>query len=142
MMLRERDAASPLTRALPPKVVLLIEDDPDSRTELKLLLEEEGYAVLQAADGRNGLQLAGSPGADLIIVDLLLPDAYGFDLVIELRGLAGVKTLPIIALSGFPDLLTDARAPAPGFTAFLRKPPSASELCQLVRRLLDAPPEP
>jgi two-component system sensor histidine kinase/response regulator len=119
------------------RLILLIEDDPDIRTELQLLLEEQGYSVLGAADGRTGLRLAEAHGPDLIIQDLLLPDTHGFDLVSRLRGMPAVGRIPIIALSAFPDRLSEARANALGFNSFIRKPPSVSELCELVRALLD-----
>jgi DNA-binding response OmpR family regulator len=119
-----------------PRLILLIEDDPDIRTELQLLLEEQGYAVLRAADGRTGLRLAEAHGPDLIIQDLLLPDTHGFDLVTQLRALPAVGQSPIIALSAFPDRLSEARANALGFTSFMRKPPAVNQLCELVRSLL------
>jgi CheY-like chemotaxis protein len=119
-----------------PKLVLIIEDDPDCRIELRLLLEELGYEVLQAADGRTGLQLAELHAPRLIVQDLLLPDTHGFDLVTQLRRLPGGANLPIIALSAFPDRLTEARATKLGFTSFMRKPPFVPELCDLIRTLL------
>jgi DNA-binding response OmpR family regulator len=119
-----------------PKRILLIEDDPDSRAELRLLLEEEGYSVLQAPDGRAGLRIAERERPDLIIQDLLLPDTHGFDLIAELRRLPHAGRMPVVALSGFPDRLTEARATALGFTCFLPKPPAVWELCQVVRTLI------
>jgi DNA-binding response OmpR family regulator len=121
-----------------PKLILLIEDDPDIRIELRLLLEEEGYAVLQAADGRTGLHLADCHAPQLILQDLLLPDTHGFDLVARLRQLPGARTVPIIALSAFPDRLTEAQTTALGFTSFVPKPPAVPELCALIRTLLAA----
>jgi CheY-like chemotaxis protein len=119
------------------KLVLVIEDDPDSRVELGLLLEEQGHEVLSAADGRTGLRLAERHGPDLIVQDLLLPDTHGFDLVARLRALPAIRTRPIIALSAFPDRLDEASAAALGFTCFVRKPPAVTELCDLVQTLLD-----
>jgi hypothetical protein len=120
--------------------ILIIEDDPDSRAELRHLLEDEGYAVLQAMDGRTGLRLAESERPHLIIQDLLLPDTHGFDLIAQLRRLPEVGPLPIIGLSAFPDRVTEAQAAALGFTRCLRKPPRVQELCDLVGNLLAAPP--
>jgi len=119
--------------------ILIIEDDPDSRAELRHLFEEEGYSVLQAMDGRTGLRLAASERPALIIQDLLLPDTHGFDLIAELRRLPEARTLPIVGLSAFPDRLTEARATALGFTRCLRKPPPVEELCALVRSLITGP---
>jgi DNA-binding response OmpR family regulator len=123
----------PPTVEMAPALILLIEDDPDARTEIRLLLEEEGYTVIEAADGRTGLRLARSHRPDLIIQDLLLPDIAGFDLVAELRRIPGAGRVPVVALSGFPDRLSEARTAAIGFDTFLRKPPGISELCAAVR---------
>lgn len=120
-----------------PHRILIIEDDPDSRTELRHLLEDEGYSVLQAMDGRTGLRLAASERPALIIQDLLLPDTHGFDLIAELRRLPEASRLPIVGLSAFPERITEARATALGFTRCLRKPPPVQELCDLVRNLID-----
>ena len=120
-------------------LILIIEDDPDCRTELRLLLEEQGYRVLQAPDARTGLRLAEAHAPDLIIQDLLLPDTHGFDLVAKLRGLPNAGSLPIIALSAFPARLTEAQANTLGFTRCIRKPPAVNELCDLVRTLLGRP---
>jgi DNA-binding response OmpR family regulator len=116
--------------------ILIIEDDPDCRIELRLLLEEQGYRVLQAPDARTGLRLAELHAPDLILQDLLLPDTHGFDLVAQLRRLPNAGTRPIVALSAFPDRLTEAQANALGFNRCIRKPPVVAELCDLVRTLL------
>jgi two-component system KDP operon response regulator KdpE len=118
------------------EMILVIEDDPDCRTELRLLLEEQGYRVLQAPDARTGLQMAELHAPDLILQDLLLPDTHGFDLVAQLRRLPQAASLPIIALSAFPDRLTEAQANALGFNRCIRKPPAVAELCDLIRTLL------
>ena len=122
-----------------PRLILVIEDDPDCRAELGLLLEEQGHRVLQAHDARSGLLLAELHHPDLIVQDLLLPDTHGFDLVHQLRRLPNGSRLPIIALSAFPDRLTEAQAAALGFNRCIRKPPAVHELCELVRTLLARP---
>ena len=132
----KEDRASTRTAEVAPPVILLIEDDPDIRVELRLLLEEEGYAVLEAADARAGIRLAVMRRPAMIIQDLLLPDTPGFELVKELRRLPGGETRPIIALSAFPDRLTEAEVSALGFSTFVRKPPAIEELCEVVRRFL------
>jgi DNA-binding response OmpR family regulator len=120
------------------KRILIIEDDPDCRIELRLLFEELGYKVIQAPDARIGLRLAEQLAPELIVQDLLLPDAHGFELVKQLRALPRGRTMPIIALSAFPDRLSEARAAALGFNSFVRKPPPVTELCALVAKLLVA----
>jgi two-component system cell cycle response regulator DivK len=128
----------PATVEVAAPLILIVEDDPDCRAEIRVLLEEEGYAVLEAADGRTALRLARAHHPDLVIQDLLLPDSAGFELVAELRRLPGAAPVPVVALSGFPDRLDEARAAALGFTTFLRKPPAVPELCRAVRAHLES----
>jgi CheY-like chemotaxis protein len=80
--------------------VLVVEDEPAIRGLLSLLLEGEGYLVDGASDGREALiKLAGQP-PDVLVVDLDLPVMNGCDLVRACRADAGLRHLPIIAISG------------------------------------------
>ena len=58
--------------------ILLVEDDPSIRAALGLALEDEGYVVLQAPNGRVGLSMVKSEQPDLVLLDLRLPDISGF----------------------------------------------------------------
>lgn len=83
-----------------PKRILVIEDD---RTVAKLLedaLTREGYEVKLELDGEWGVRTFEAKGADLIILDVLVPNLIGFDVVRELRKTAKGKAVPIIMLSG------------------------------------------
>ena len=116
--------------------VLIVEDDPETRHELRLLLEEEGYTVLEARDGRTALDLATLRLPDLVLQDLLLPDIPGFQLLEALRRLPGGTQVPVVALSGFHELLGEAQQSAQAFSAYLGKPFDASRLCAVVRAQL------
>lgn len=67
------------------ETILIIEDDDAIREGLLLNLRVEGYQVLSAADARRGLELARESGPDLILLDLMLPDGSGLDLLSTLR---------------------------------------------------------
>jgi len=78
--------------------ILLVDDDPDIRSLLKIMLTGEGHDVVEAADGTQALQVAQSQPFDLVLTDLIMPDKEGIETIMELR-----KKFPrirIIAMSG------------------------------------------
>ena len=83
-----------------PARVLLVEDENAIRSLLRLLFEDEGYEVQEAADGVEALQLFAVGSIDLIVLDLRLPRMNGFDVCREIRKTSGV---PIIIVSAQQD---------------------------------------
>jgi CheY-like chemotaxis protein len=116
--------------------ILVVEDDPDTRLELRLLLEEEGYTVLEARDGKTAIAVASEQLPDLVLLDLLLPDIPEFQLLEALRQLPGAQTVPVVALSGFAERLNEAQRSSLAFSAYLAKPVSGARLCEVVRTQL------
>ena len=87
--------------------ILVIDDDASIRTLLRFVLEEEGYDVVEAANGAEGLQQYEAAPAALVITDLQMPVMDGLEL---LRALQRVVSTPaLIAISGDQDTLTYAR---------------------------------
>jgi YesN/AraC family two-component response regulator len=78
--------------------ILIIDDEAQIRSMIRLILEREGYAVTEAIDGIEGIQCFREAPADLIITDLIMPNKDGIGMIIELK-----KEFPavrIIAMSG------------------------------------------
>jgi DNA-binding response OmpR family regulator len=113
--------------------ILIVEDNAVTRKLVRVALTAQGYAILEALDGRTALELMSATRPDLVVQDLLLPDMDGFDLVGQLRALPGGADLPIIALSGFLSGMESARAISLGFTDFLIKPVEPSRVVEVVR---------
>lgn len=84
-----------------PKKVLIIEDSGDIGMALKLLMEFEGYEALVASSAAEGRELARETRADLIIMDIRLPDDDGIGLTRSLRSLPETKGTPIICVSSY-----------------------------------------
>ena len=81
--------------------ILVIDDHDSIRGLLRTVLEGAGHEVLEAANGRQGLELYRAQSADLIITDLAMPEMNGLNLIMELtRSFLDVK---VIAMSGTPD---------------------------------------
>ena len=90
------------------KTVLVVEDDPWTRTVLTELLADEGYRVMRAASGIQALQLARSHSPDVIVLDLNLPGKSGLEVLRALRANEQTATIPVIVVSGAVDSSTRA----------------------------------
>lgn len=119
-----------------PLRILVVEDNAVTRKMLRVALQTEGYSVLEAADARAALAAARNGMPDLIVQDLILPDADGFDLALQLRALPGGSAVPIVAVSGFVGRMDEARTARAGFTSMLLKPVEPSRLLECVSALL------
>ena len=93
------------------RTVLVVEDDPSIRELVADLLVDEGYAVLQAADGCQGLQLAREHAPSVIMVDQMLPGMTGLEVLEQLHAQCTTRHIPVILVSGLP------RSLAPGHRA-------------------------
>ncbi len=84
------------------KTIIYIEDSRANRILVDRVLESEGYRLLQAPDGETGIRLAMSESADLILVDLGLPDIDGQTVVTLLQRMPNLQNKPIVALTAWP----------------------------------------
>lgn len=113
--------------------VLVVEDDPTIRRGLAAELAANGYAVLEAADGREGAALFGSGAPDLVLTDLAMPVADGFELIREVRR-AGATPVVVLSVRGAD--VDKIRALDLGADDFVTKPFSVPELLARIRAQL------
>jgi DNA-binding response OmpR family regulator len=78
--------------------ILIIEDEPQIRSMLRLMLEREGYKVVEAPDGNEGIRRYRENPSDLIITDLIMPNKDGIGMIMDLK--KEFPTVKIIAMSG------------------------------------------
>jgi CheY-like chemotaxis protein len=120
--------------------ILVVEDNPTARKLYRIMLQSEGFEVIEAPDARTALaEMAENPPA-LILQDLLLPDMLGLDLLTTIREMPGGREIPIVALSGFRSIMEEAKLFPLGFDAALVKPVERATLLATVRSLLPAEP--
>jgi CheY-like chemotaxis protein len=86
-----------------PKTVLLVEDFADARSFMKLLLENNGYKVIEAQDGYEAVEIAQHNSPDIILMDLSLPNMDGFTATEIIRKFDGFSKTPIIAVTAHAD---------------------------------------
>ncbi len=113
--------------------LLFIEDDDQIRLALTMALEDEGYRVREAADGASGLLAFGEREADLVLLDLRLPDMSGFDVCRALRARSIVPIIMITAQTDTHDMVAGLEA---GADDYITKPVVPKELAARIRALL------
>jgi len=118
---------------VPKPRILVVDDEPQIRKFLEISLRSEGYAVLEAATGREALERLATRGADLVVLDLGLPDLEGHEVLRELRAWSRV---PVIVLSVRASENEKVRALDAGAHDYVTKPFGIQELMARVRALL------
>ncbi len=114
--------------------ILVVDDDPDIRETLRLLLALEGYEVDAAEDGLEGLaRLRAGPRPSLILLDLMMPRLDGEGLVREMRRDPSLAEVPVVILSGHG--AARCKAAELGVAGCLVKPIELEELLATIRRV-------
>jgi len=116
-----------------PRRILFIEDDDHMRAMLAISLQQEGYEVVQARSGEEGLRAFEQGGADMVLVDLRLPDTDGFAVTRTIRRMANVPIAMVTASGDTHDVVAGLEA---GADDYVVKPVVAKELSARIRALL------
>jgi two-component system phosphate regulon response regulator PhoB len=120
----------------PTSTVLAIEDDQDILSILEYHLRREPYRVLAARDGSSGLQVAQSARPDLILLDLMLPELSGLEVLKRLRAHDRTRSIPVIILTARTDETDRVLGFELGADDYVTKPFSPRELILRVRSVL------
>ena len=119
------------------KVMLLVEDVEDNRGVIRQLAARMQVQLLEAADGKTGVDLARSHGPDLIMMDLSLPVMDGWEAMRQLKGDAATSAIPIVAVTAHAMVGDEARARESGADAYVAKPFDIMRLKALLQELLE-----
>lgn len=116
------------------KTILIVEDEFAPAEGLLTLLTEEGYRAVLARDGRQGLERLLEVKPDLLLVDFMMPEMNGAEMIREARKDPAVENVPIILMSAAHESIL--RRYYSGYDAFLKKPFDTARLLALIRELL------
>jgi diguanylate cyclase len=122
--------------ALPRARILIVDDEPDNRTLLGIMLEWEGFTTLIADSGEEALSAAAEQLPDLILLDLMMPGLDGCEVTARLKASPTTRQIPIVMVTAMTDRVTRERVLRAGAVEFLTKPIDRAALCQCVRRNL------
>jgi len=114
--------------------VLLIEDNEQNRYLATFLLEKHGYAVVSAADGPAGIELARTDRPALILLDIQLPLMDGYAVARALRNNRDLRDIPIIAVTSFAMVGDREACLAAGMEDYISKPVHSSDLAAALAR--------
>ena len=115
-------------------IILIIDDEPGIRTVLRDVLEDEGYTVLAAEDGIQGLAEMAATPVDLVFLDVWLPNMGGIDVLARLR--EQFPDVEVIMISGHANISLAVQAAKMGAFDFLEKPLSLDRTMTVVRNAL------
>lgn len=121
-------------------MVLVVEDDPETRQYYTDALSREGFAVEQAHNGHQALEKAFKSLPDLILADIAVPGLDGIELCRRLRADERTRAVPVLAITGYGDRHYPDRALVAGANRVLIKPCTPEVLISEARRLLAAVP--
>lgn len=122
--------------------VLIVDDEARNCRLLDAILQAEGYQTLLATSGTQALTLAATESPDVILLDLMMPDMDGFQVLQHLRENSHTRWIPVIITSALDDIVVRHRVISAGVADFISKPINRWELELRLRRLLQDREEP
>ena len=124
-------------RSAPRVRVLVVDDDPDNRELLEIILGAEGYDVVTADSGHSALRIAtAEPAPDVMLLDVMMPEMDGYELAARLKADAATSRIPFLMVSGLDDRASRMRALASGALALMAKPLDSAALCARIREIV------
>ena len=123
---------------MPDSTILVVDDDPVILKLLEVNFEMEGFTVLVAHDGEEGIEVARQDRPDVIVSDIMMPKRSGLELVTELKGDPETSDIPIILLSAKAQNADVRTGLDSGADDYVTKPFEPLDLVDRVNRLLEA----
>lgn len=120
--------------------ILVIEDNEQNLYLVTFILEKHNYQVIQARDGREGIELAKQAKPDLILLDIQLPVMDGYAVAEELLNNPGLADVPIVAVTSYAMSGDRERVLAAGCTGYIEKPINPDTFMADVKKYLPARP--
>ena len=118
--------------------ILLVEDEPNISEAVRFLLSRDGWSVVVHSNGADAVGRVLSEAPDLVILDVMLPNRSGYEILGEMRKNAGLSDLPVLMLTARGQAKDRDLAFASGANAFMTKPFSNSEMLETVSKLAEA----
>ena len=117
------------------KTILVVDDEPVLRAIVREILHEEGYTVIEAADGRVMLEIIARERPDLVLMDVMMPGVDGREAYRQLRSRPEHRDVPVVMMSA----AVQPHGLDPSIAGFMAKPFDISELVDLVASLIGRP---
>ena len=119
-------------------LVLIVDDDESVREYVRVNLEAEGYTVREAGNAEEGLQVLEESTPDLVLLDVMMPQVDGWEMLRRLHERHGVGAIPVVMFSGKVDERTVGEAASRGAQGFIGKPFEPKQLIEQTKQLLSS----
>jgi CheY-like chemotaxis protein len=121
--------------------IMIVEDNLDESTLVKMALEVEGYEVVTAMNGKEAQEKIGDAKPNCVVLDVMMPEIDGFHFCAWLRSEQDYKEIPVVLLTGVAEHIHDSKYPVSGVMEadsdeYLEKPVKIEELRETVAKLL------
>ncbi len=116
--------------------ILYVEDNPDNRMLVRRILLSEDYALLEAKDGSEALNVLKNEHPDLILMDINMPDMDGYTLTATIKAMPGFERTPILALTANVMRCDKEKTLEAGCDGYIQKPLDIDQLIREVERFL------
>ncbi|HEX2991926.1 MAG TPA: response regulator [Anaerolineales bacterium] len=116
--------------------ILYVEDNPDNRTLVRRILLSEDYAMLEAVNAFDALNILKDNRPDLILMDINMPDMDGYTLTAKIRAMPGFERIPILALTANVMRGDKEKTLEAGCDGYIQKPLDIDQLIREVERFL------
>ena len=116
---------------------MVVDDDPDTVAILAHYLQREGFTTLEALSGAQCLQLVGEHHVDVILLDLMMPEMDGFEVVRVLKNNPATADIPVIMITARDDIESRSEGMRVGVSDFMAKPVFRRQLANRIRAQLD-----
>ena len=117
-------------------LVLIVDDDEGLREYVRVNLELDGYSVREAGSAEDGLRVLDESTPDLVLLDVMMPDVDGWEMLRRVRERHGVGAIPVVMFSAKVDERTTDEAASRGAQGFIGKPFNPQELVDQTKQLL------
>jgi len=116
--------------------ILVVEDEPENQLAIQVILTVEGFEVVSVEDGRLALQTAKEQRPDLILLDVMMPEINGFEVLAQLRHDEATKDIPVIMLTALAQRSDVAKAVEAGVDDYVAKPFEPDDLIERIRKAI------
>lgn len=133
-----QDSANKQNNQIKSVNILIIDDEESCLTAMQLLLHNSGYILHKANGGKAGLKylIKNSKLIDLVLLDLMMPDLYGLNILVAIKSHNDLKSLPIIIQSGTSNQAEIAKAYTLGIAGYIKKPYNKDLVMQVINQTL------
>jgi excisionase family DNA binding protein len=125
---------APARRSAP--LILIVDDDERLREYVRANLELEGYSVREAESAEQGLEVLDDEVPDLILLDVMMPEVDGWEMLRRVQERHGVGTIPVLMFSGKVDERSAGEAAERGASGFIGKPFDPQQLIEQAKQIL------